>query len=340
MRRSYRKSINLGRGFKINISQSGVGYSWGVPGYRITYTADGKIRKTYSVPGTGIRHTETFNPNGSSPQLSNRSQNQIDSNYIETQNIESADISNFQSTEYTDFIKGISNAMKLNTISTWLCVSFAMIFFHPAFSIIGLIGVLLKIFVHTKGRVNAEYNFDMAKEKEYEDRILAWKSLNDCNKLWQISQTSKIKNTRVAGGAGHAFVRKPFTISTVLPWYLKTNVEAVLLSFKKETMIILPDRLLLIKGSGIGAVSYQNIKYDVYTTNFIEEQSPPTDSELIRHTWKYVKKNGQPDKRFKDNRQLPVYKYAKIDMSSAEGINASILCSNVKVAAGFKKNIV
>ena len=50
----YRKSINLGGGFRINLSKSGVGYSWGTKGYRITKTASGKTRSTYSIPGTGI----------------------------------------------------------------------------------------------------------------------------------------------------------------------------------------------------------------------------------------------------------------------------------------------
>lgn len=29
----YRKSINLGGGLRINLSKSGIGYSWGVKGY-------------------------------------------------------------------------------------------------------------------------------------------------------------------------------------------------------------------------------------------------------------------------------------------------------------------
>ena len=32
----FRKSINLGGGFRINLSKSGVGYSWGAKGYRVT----------------------------------------------------------------------------------------------------------------------------------------------------------------------------------------------------------------------------------------------------------------------------------------------------------------
>ena len=50
----YRKSINLGGGFRINISKSGIGYSWGVKGYRVTKTVKGTTRRTASIPGTGI----------------------------------------------------------------------------------------------------------------------------------------------------------------------------------------------------------------------------------------------------------------------------------------------
>ena len=50
----YRKSINLGGGFRVNLSKSGVGYSWGTKGYRVTKKAGGGTRRTYSIPGTGL----------------------------------------------------------------------------------------------------------------------------------------------------------------------------------------------------------------------------------------------------------------------------------------------
>lgn len=50
-----RKSINLG-GVRINLSKSGVGYSVGAKGMRITKCANGRTRKTVSIPGTGISY--------------------------------------------------------------------------------------------------------------------------------------------------------------------------------------------------------------------------------------------------------------------------------------------
>ena len=55
----YRKSINFGP-FRLNFSKSGIGYSVGVKGYRVTKKANGGVRRTVSVPGTGISYvTET-----------------------------------------------------------------------------------------------------------------------------------------------------------------------------------------------------------------------------------------------------------------------------------------
>ena len=54
----FRKSIKLGGGAKMNLSKSGIGFSWGVKGFRKTKKAGGGTRTTYSVPGTGISYVK------------------------------------------------------------------------------------------------------------------------------------------------------------------------------------------------------------------------------------------------------------------------------------------
>lgn len=51
----FRKSISCGP-VRINLSKSGIGYSVGVKGARITKKANGGTRTTLSVPGTGISY--------------------------------------------------------------------------------------------------------------------------------------------------------------------------------------------------------------------------------------------------------------------------------------------
>lgn len=53
----FRKSINLGGGFRVNLSKSGIGYSFGTKGARITKTTRGTRRTTIGIPGTGISYS-------------------------------------------------------------------------------------------------------------------------------------------------------------------------------------------------------------------------------------------------------------------------------------------
>jgi len=53
----YGKSLRIGKGFRLNISKSGVGMSVGVKGARIGVGPRGLIR-TYSIPGTSVSYTK------------------------------------------------------------------------------------------------------------------------------------------------------------------------------------------------------------------------------------------------------------------------------------------
>lgn len=54
----YRKSFKAGP-FRVTASKSGISYSAGVPGARVTKRADGRVQTTLSAPGTGARYTTT-----------------------------------------------------------------------------------------------------------------------------------------------------------------------------------------------------------------------------------------------------------------------------------------
>lgn len=59
MGRRYRKSFKLGP-LRINLSKSGVGYSVGNKFYRVTKKANGGMRTTATLPGTGISDVKDY----------------------------------------------------------------------------------------------------------------------------------------------------------------------------------------------------------------------------------------------------------------------------------------
>ena len=54
----FRKSIKVGKNTRINLSKSGVGFSVGTKGAKMTKKAGGGTRTTLSVPGTGISYVK------------------------------------------------------------------------------------------------------------------------------------------------------------------------------------------------------------------------------------------------------------------------------------------
>ena len=116
---------------------------------------------------------------------------------------------------------------------------------------------------------------------------------------------------------------------------MKTNVNAYYVNMHSEKLIILPDKLIIIRNGKIGAINYDDINIEYSKHNIIGGTVCP-DSEIVGHTWKYVNRNGGPDKRFKDNARLNICKCGKITLKSSSGLNVVILLSNNKIIDQLK----
>lgn len=340
----FRKSINLGGGFRINLSKSGIGYSWGAPGFRHTKTASGKRRNTYSIPGTGISYVSESGKKKSAAKKSSQNnyaaQPQPYQNFNNADNfteISSASINNFQSAEYSELLHSISRILKAdkvaNVLSIFIIFSLAP---TPLFFIVGIIGLLLKLYVRIGAHIKLDYEMDAYYQEKYTERINTWETLNTSQMLWQILGAGNVTNQKVEAGASRTVTRKAIKLSSKVPFFLKTDVKIIALNLQKEKIIILPDKILIIRGTKIGAEDYDKVSISVSSTEFIEHQFVPRDTEVLCHTWQYVNKNGGPDKRFKDNRQLPVCKYGVIKLRSESGINVELQCSNYNIANQLK----
>jgi tetratricopeptide (TPR) repeat protein len=63
----YRKSIKLAPGVRMTLSKSGVSYSAGVGGARVTRTARGQVRGSASIPGTGLGYSGSLSSSPRQP---------------------------------------------------------------------------------------------------------------------------------------------------------------------------------------------------------------------------------------------------------------------------------
>ena len=95
----------------------------------------------------------------------------------------------------------------------------------------------------------------------------------------------------------------------------------------KQILYFLPERILVKDGKQFGTINYRDLELRIENTQFIESEGVPSDSEIVGWTWKYVNKKGGPDKRFKDNVEIPILRYSEIHFSSRSGLNEMIQLS-------------
>lgn len=203
----YRKSINLGGGFRINISKSGVGYSFGTKGYRITKTAKGTIRRTASIPGTGISFVdETPSKRKSKKHISNSPSSQstdVPPEIIcyDTKEITNAKASELRSAELDLILTTAQKSLTYNRISNiGIGVSLFLGFGYPLFFLALIFFCICKILVQLKGRVELDYVIDSEQEELVKEHMKPILNLTSSKKVWRIVQSSKVLNRKYAAG--------------------------------------------------------------------------------------------------------------------------------------------
>lgn len=326
----YRKSVNLGGGFRINLSKSGIGYSCGTKGYRITRTARGTVRQTVSIPGNGLSHVSE-SKRGRRGRKQQPAQPQEIVETYDTKSFDNADASEMTSAAVTDILETAKRTSILNIIAIVLMIGFLSGVSQSPWGLIPFAAAIaFFVYVRTKGIVYLEYDLsDDESQAQWNHRMATFAAIAKSERLWRITQSGKIADQKKNGGASTAITRKRCTYSKKLPFPFKSNVECVAFHSGNERLIFLPDMLIVKQGRKMGALSYDDFAYNFSQSNFVESDSVPKDAEIVGRTWKYVNKSGGPDKRFKGNKELPICKYGRLHFTSDSGLNTVIMYSNV-----------
>lgn len=93
--------------------------------------------------------------------------------------------------------------------------------------------------------------------------------------------------------------------------------------------------LYQVSREAFAVIDIRDLQLTVTLSRFIEEESVPADSEVVGHTWKKANKDGSPDRRFANNYQIPIAKYAEIALTTKQGLHERYMVSNYAAAEEF-----
>lgn len=323
----YRKSIRLGRSFRINISKSGIGYSLGVKGYRVTKTSRGTTRRTASIPGTGISYVSEKGKKKPKAQQQAAAQD----NLYDAQKIQNENIADLIPEGMEEILASARRVLTVHNVALWGAIIFALVATNYPWAWLPavLLGAVV-VYCRTAGRIGLDYELEGGAQPPAEASWDTLEQIAASEKLWRVAEASKVKNTKYSGGASTNLKRQKCKASSAAPFPFKLAAEDKVMAFTshREKVIFFPDKLVVIRGNKIGAQDYASIRLNKSRSRFVEDKKVPKDTTVLGHTWKYVNASGAPDKRFNNNKKIPVCDYGKLIIESDEGLNTVILYSN------------
>jgi hypothetical protein len=186
----------------------------------------------------------------------------------------------------------------------------------------------------TGGTAFLSYALEGDAAQSFEKMQAPFRELATCQLVWHINATGKA-DAKYNAGATTNLRRTEVRPTFSRPPRVQCNIEVPTLKAGRTTLYFFPDRLLVYDAGGVGAVGYPELKIDVRGSGFVENGRLPKDSQQVGTTWQYVNKKGGPDRRFNNNRQIPVMQYGVIGFSSNSGLQALFMCSRPDAANRF-----
>lgn len=336
-----RKSISAGP-FRLNLSKHGMGLSFGVKGLRIGSGPRGNYvhlgrRGIYYRASLG---TKKHGDSSEGLPISTEAE-------AELSEVETGSVLDLKPASSRDIVAQLNEKMSL--ISVWpfvvilglsACIYIYLNDFNQYYiiSCVVAFSVLASISAYRdriRRTVVVMYDLEDTTALAFSSFCAAFEKLADSSKIWSLDTVGEIRDWKRNFGAREQVKRTPASFAYSTPRVLKTNIDIPAILGGKNSIYFLPDVILFIHRSHMGALAYKQVKINWAATRFAEEGVVPKDSIIVGSTWKYVNRNGGPDRRFKNNKQIPEVVYQVMTLEGPDGFQKILHLSKMADTTEF-----
>jgi hypothetical protein len=326
-----RKALSLGP-LRFNLSRSGVGTSFGVKGARIGVGPRG----SYFHAGRGGLYYRT--------KLDGSSSTPVEPERLGAQAIDSGSTKFMVDIESALLVRHLTAAYKRTSLRLivagvivvvaialglveWRAVVPANLAHWrlPAYGLLSVVSVAALIYAVSQDRkwraFTLQYKMDEESQKASRHLNDVLHGLRSCGQIWHIPTTSPDGVERV-----------PVEATVADPPGVNSMVPITALPAGEQVLFFTPDRLLVYDADSVGSVPYSEMTVDVVEVSFKETATVPKDTEIVGSSWIHENKDGGQDRRYGQNREVPLVKYGQISFRSRSGLNERFFVSNLSVA--------
>jgi hypothetical protein len=235
-------------------------------------------------------------------------------------------------------------------MSAWPWVTFLCCIFWPITARISpwlallwpMIAIILVLLLREKDikrrTLCIEYPGADAPDSSFSLSIPGFKKLASSSKIWRVISSSTVTDRKHNAGAGQHIVRSGAKAGFGLPPFISSNIKVPFLRGSR-TMYFFPDAILIHDVKGYARISYDQLHTTATITRFIESGFRPREAPVVDQTWQIVNKNGGPDRRAKNNRQIPVVQYDVLRIRCDNVVNDELYISAPGAATAFVASI-
>jgi len=343
----------------LNFSKNGISTSIGVRGASVTFGKKGTYLNT-SVPGLGIYNRQKLSDNSNpetpqqpdTPQIAEPADNifSVDVQKITSQDMQGIKEAIIAAHEQRKELR--ADLMKIRTSLVFSRIMFVLsyIFLVSVFS--KAVSTSIKNDIKSKKNaieqlkeqidncyVKLDIEFDPDIKSKYEKVIKTFKSLASSNRIWDVTGAYD-QDRRATRSAASTAVKKTDVKFGIKPLEdIKSQFDTLWMkNANGADLFFYPSFVVMYSTQKkFALVGLNELNLTHGAVRFIETGTVPHDSKVIDRTWAKVNKNGSPDKRFKDNYQIPVVKYGEINLSTGTGLNEEYQFSNYEYSEDFAK---
>lgn len=107
-----------------------------------------------------------------------------------------------------------------------------------------------------------------------------------------------------------------------------------------DDILLYPGVAVIPRADGAFAlIDLRELQISSEYRRFHEEEGVPSDSRIDGYTWAKTNKNGSPDRRFKNNYQIPICVYGNITFHSQTGVTEEYMVSHADAAQAFAEAV-
>lgn len=364
---SYRRRIKIIPGIHLNFSKKGISTSIGVKGASITFGKNGTFLNT-GIPGTGLYNRQKLAKDESKDFIK-----EIPAPYSEPEsapayypgltvdNIFSADPQVITSQDMKGVketilsahdqrqklqmdLQEVKKALARSRKKLLLCRIFLYGFINPKIS--------QKLKEDILSQEEAIHQIQQQMEQsavqldfEFEDELLsAYNSVLDtfnklctADKIWDVTSAYDQDRIQTRSAASIVVSKNAVRLDQKEIKDIKANFCPLYFENKNGADIYFYPNFIIIYSSKskFAVIGLSELQLTFSPVRFVETGLVPADSKIIDKTWAKVNKNGTPDKRFKDNYEIPVVRYGNIAMKTSTGLNEEYEFSNYEFAEAF-----